>query len=176
MRKPLFFVLAAALVLAVAYVTVHADDQPMPAVGQSAPDFTLQCPDGSSPSLAEVRGRVVHVVVADPATTARLQQLASPAIPGVQVVVIASEPGSAESARLCATSDPRVAKGLAVYRGVPVAQLDGTEFVIDAAGWLRAMWYPGRLPDWSEPAVLRDALERIAQHPIPGSPGAGHVH
>jgi putative copper export protein/mono/diheme cytochrome c family protein len=142
----------------------------------AAPDFTLQCPDGSSPSLAEVRGRVVHVVVADPATTARLQQLASPAIPGVQVVVIASEPGSAESARLCATSDPRVAKGLAVYRGVPVAQLDGTEFVIDAAGWLRAMWYPGRQPDWSEPAVLRDALERIAQHPIPGSPGAGHVH
>ena len=143
----------------------------------AAPDFTLQCPDGSSPSLAEAersrracrRRRPCH-----DRTPAAIGEPGDTGCP--DVVVIASEPGSAESARLCATSDPRVAKGLAVYRGVPVAQLDGTEFVIDAAGWLRAMWYPGRQPDWSEPAVLRDALERIAQHPIPGSPGAGHVH
>jgi mono/diheme cytochrome c family protein len=142
----------------------------------AAPDFTLECSDGSSPSLAELRARVVHVLVAGPTAAARLQQLVSTATPGVQVVVIASDPASTESAKLCATRDPRVAKGFAVYRGVPVAQLDGTEFVIDASGWLRAMWYPGQQPDWSEPTVLRSELDRIAQHPISGSPAAGHVH
>jgi putative copper resistance protein D len=142
----------------------------------AAPDFALECPDGSSPSLAELRGRVVHVLVAGPTAAARLQQLGSTATAGVQVVIIASDPASTESAKLCATRDPRVAKGLAVYRGVPVAQLDGTEFVIDASGWLRVMWYPGREPDWSEPTVLRSELDRIAQHPISGSPAAGHVH
>ncbi|MDR3772579.1 MAG: peroxiredoxin [Terracidiphilus sp.] len=61
MRKPLFFVLAAALALAVAYVTVtvHADDQPMPAAGQVAPGFTLPSQDGSQISLDSFKGKWV---------------------------------------------------------------------------------------------------------------------
>jgi peroxiredoxin Q/BCP len=59
MRKPLFFVLAAALALAVAYVTVHAADEPMPAVGQAAPGFTLPSQDGSQISLDSFKGKWV---------------------------------------------------------------------------------------------------------------------
>ena len=60
MRKPLFFVLAAALALAVAYVTVHAaDDEPMPAVGQAAPGFTLPSQDGSQIALDSFKGKWV---------------------------------------------------------------------------------------------------------------------
>ncbi|HEY1159014.1 MAG TPA: peroxiredoxin [Terracidiphilus sp.] len=59
MRKPLFFVLAAALVLAVAYVTVHAADEPLPAVGQVAPSFTLPSQDGSLISLDSFHGKWV---------------------------------------------------------------------------------------------------------------------
>ena len=59
MRKPLFFVLAAALALAVAYVTVHAADEPLPAVGQVAPGFTLPSQDGSQISLDSFRGKWV---------------------------------------------------------------------------------------------------------------------
>jgi len=58
-RKPLFFVLTAALVLAVAYVTVHAADEPMPAVGQVAPTFTLPSQDGSQISLDSFKGKWV---------------------------------------------------------------------------------------------------------------------
>jgi len=58
-RKPLFFVLAAALVLAVAYVTVHAADEPLPAVGQVAPAFTLPSQDGSQISLDSFHGKWV---------------------------------------------------------------------------------------------------------------------
>ena len=59
MRKPLFFVLAAALLLAVAYVTVHAADEPLPAVGQVAPGFTLPSQDGSQISLDSFHGKWV---------------------------------------------------------------------------------------------------------------------
>jgi len=59
-RKPLFFVLAAALALAVAYVTVHAaDDEPMPSVGQAAPGFTLPSQDGSQIALDSFKGKWV---------------------------------------------------------------------------------------------------------------------
>jgi len=58
-RKPLFFVLAAALVLAVLYGTVHAADEPMPTVGQVAPTFTLPSQDGSQISLDSFKGKWV---------------------------------------------------------------------------------------------------------------------
>ena len=61
MRKPILFVLAAALVLAVTYafVPVHAADEPMPAVGQAAPTFTLPSQDGSQISLDSFKGKWV---------------------------------------------------------------------------------------------------------------------
>jgi peroxiredoxin Q/BCP len=58
-RKPIFFALAAALVLAVLYGTVHAADEPMPTVGQVAPTFTLPSQDGSQISLDSFKGKWV---------------------------------------------------------------------------------------------------------------------
>ena len=59
-RKPVLFSLAAILVLAVAFVSVHADDQQtMPSVGQMAPTFTLPSQDGSQISLDSFRGKWV---------------------------------------------------------------------------------------------------------------------
>jgi peroxiredoxin Q/BCP len=55
----LIFVLAAVIVGAVVYVTVHAADQTMPAVGQAAPTFTLPSQDGSQISLDSFRGKWV---------------------------------------------------------------------------------------------------------------------
>jgi peroxiredoxin Q/BCP len=46
-------------VLAVAVVTVHAADQPMPSVGQDAPGFTLPSQDGSQISLDSFHGKWV---------------------------------------------------------------------------------------------------------------------
>jgi peroxiredoxin Q/BCP len=59
MRKPLLSVLAAVVVAAVALVSVHAADQPMPTVGQVAPTFTLPSQDGSQISLDSFRGKWV---------------------------------------------------------------------------------------------------------------------
>jgi peroxiredoxin Q/BCP len=61
-RIPLFFVLAAAVVAAVATVAVRAagdNDQVLPAVGQVAPTFTLPSQDGTQISLESFRGKWV---------------------------------------------------------------------------------------------------------------------
>jgi peroxiredoxin Q/BCP len=58
-RKPILFALSAAVVLAVAFVTVHAADETLPAVGQVAPTFTLPSQDGSQISLDSFRGKWV---------------------------------------------------------------------------------------------------------------------
>jgi peroxiredoxin Q/BCP len=58
-RKPIVFALSAAVVLAVAFVTVHAADETLPTVGQVAPTFTLPSQDGSQISLDSFRGKWV---------------------------------------------------------------------------------------------------------------------
>src|SRR5262249_48607610 len=47
-------------------------------------------------------------------------------------------------------------------------QIGGTEFLVDASGWLRAMWWPGLMPDWNEPSVLAREIDRIRR--APGQP------
>jgi len=59
MRKPWIFALAAAFLLSIAYVTVHAADETMPSVGQAAPTFTLPSQDGSQISLDSFKGKWV---------------------------------------------------------------------------------------------------------------------
>ena len=59
MRKRALFILAAAVVLAVSFVTVHAADQALPAVGDSAPTFTLPSQDGTQISLDSFHGKWV---------------------------------------------------------------------------------------------------------------------
>jgi thioredoxin-dependent peroxiredoxin len=58
-KKLILFALAAAVVLAVSLITVHAADQPLPSVGQTAPTFTLPSQDGSQISLGSFRGKWV---------------------------------------------------------------------------------------------------------------------
>jgi peroxiredoxin Q/BCP len=60
MKKIASFVFAAALVLAVvSFVTVHADNETMPGVGQAAPTFTLPSQTGAPISLKSYRGKWV---------------------------------------------------------------------------------------------------------------------
>ena len=59
MRKAVSIVFAAVLVLAVALVAVHAANNTLPAVGQTAPLFTLPSQDGSQISLKSYRSKWV---------------------------------------------------------------------------------------------------------------------
>jgi len=60
--KSIYLVLAAVVLAAVAVVAARAaDDTPMPAEGQKAPEFTLPSQDGSPISLDQYRGKWVVV-------------------------------------------------------------------------------------------------------------------
>jgi putative copper resistance protein D len=164
------------------FIHANADARRIARPGYHAfatPDFSLQCREnGSSPSLAELRGRVIHLVVMGAQSAGRLRELAAmPSNPEVTTAVIATDPVLAETIEFCSTTDPDVARAFALYRGKLGDQADGTEFLIDAHGWLRAIWYPGLRPDWSQPQMLTDEINRILQNPAPGSPGSGaHAH
>lgn len=139
------------------------------------PEFSVECRDGSSLSIDQLRGNVVHLVFAGPASTTRLRQLASAKADGQTTIVV--RPEASEPTAFCETRDPDVIAAFALYRGTDA--IDGAEFLVDASGWLRSMWFPGRRPDWQEPEIL--AGEIAAIHRTPGRPrpsaGAGaHVH
>jgi thioredoxin-dependent peroxiredoxin len=58
-KKLIFPVLAATLVLAVTLVSARADNETMPTVGQAAPTFSLPSQTGAQISLASFRGKWV---------------------------------------------------------------------------------------------------------------------
>ncbi|HEY1987093.1 MAG TPA: peroxiredoxin [Terracidiphilus sp.] len=59
MKKSVFLFIAAALMVAVGLVSVHAADQTMPSAGQIAPTFTLPSQDGSQIALDSFHGKWV---------------------------------------------------------------------------------------------------------------------
>jgi hypothetical protein len=63
----------------------------------------------------------------------------------------------------------------AIMAGVAPDQLAGTEFLIDADGWLRATFRPMTPGTWPDPAGVVAAAEVIAVKPI-GRPGGMHHH
>jgi putative copper export protein/mono/diheme cytochrome c family protein len=139
------------------------------------PEFSVGCDDGSNPSIDQLRGNVVHLVFAGPASAARLRQLASMKADRETIIVVRLE-ASASSA-FCEAEDADVVAAFALYRGTDA--IDGTEFLVDASGWLRSMWFPGRRPDWSEPEILAGqiaAIRRTPGWPRPSSGGGAHVH
>jgi mono/diheme cytochrome c family protein len=134
-----------------------------------APNFTADCPDGSK-SLEDLRGRFVRLVVAE----------AAPAATDVDVVtIVAPLDGAQDTAGGCTLDDPDAAAALAVYRGDAQA-LAGTQLLIDPEGRLRALWYPGRKPDWNDPTALATEIAKLRATPAVGRPaqavGHGHVH
>ena len=139
------------------------------------PEFSVECRDGSSLSIDQLRGNVVHLVFAGPASTPRLRQLASAKAGGQTTIVV--RPEASEPTGFCETRDPDVIVAFALYRGTD--DIDGTEFLVDASGWLRSMWFPGRRPDWEKPEILAGEIAAIRHTPGRPRPSAGsgaHAH
>jgi hypothetical protein len=135
-----------------------------------APSFTADCPDGSK-TLEDLRGRFVRLVVGEATPPANDADVVTVVVP----LGAAQEPGR----DVCTLDDPDAAAALAIYRGEANA-LAGSEFLIDPEGRLRALWHPGRAPDWNDPAVLTREIALLRATPAVGRPtqaaGHGHVH
>jgi putative copper export protein/mono/diheme cytochrome c family protein len=133
-----------------------------------APSFTADCPDASK-TLEDLRGRFVRLVVTDDG---------APPSDNTDVVTIAVPLATAhETAGACRVDEPEACAALAVYRGDANA-LAGTQLLIDPEGRLRALWYPGRKPDWNDPAALARELATVRATPAIGRPQetSSHAH
>jgi mono/diheme cytochrome c family protein len=143
-----------------------------------APDFAIECPDGSVTSLRQLGGPVVHLVFAGPQSAARLSALSKLDL-GNDVITVIVNLGASPSAikPFCLAAEAGMEQAYALYlpgRGQSIA---GDEFLIDAKGWLRGVWLPRAGAGWSDDKTLRQDLAEIRANPILVSPRpAGHVH
>jgi mono/diheme cytochrome c family protein len=144
-------------------------------LGYPTPGFSIECPDGSVVSIGELKGQVLHLVFAGPQATGRLQALAGLEANDVKRVLVApSSPSS--TASTCIASDPHVLQVLALYRGASDGTPLPTEWLVDAAGSLRAIWYPGNSESWNDPATLKHRLDDIRRIPGAARAAGGHAH
>jgi hypothetical protein len=132
--------------------------------------FAVDCADGSSPLIGDMRGRVLHLVFAGVHAVARLHTLEPTAI------VVRLDPSINPGGSFCSTDDPNVAKAFALYAGSSVEELDGTEFIVDQSGSLRSSWHPGLVPDWTDPKAFALVVYAVLRTPSTPSPVPGHVH
>ena len=142
-------------------------------VGYRAPDFSAVCPDGSVLTRDDLRGRTAHLVITDRAAAERVRQLPA-ASRDLVTVAIAVEDVAIGSA--CRADDSDLAEALALFAGKDVGHSEGTEFLVDASGSLRAIWSPGDKPDWRNADALQRATAAIRDlAPAMRTRGA-HVH
>ena len=90
--------------------------------------------------------------------------------------VLVAPSGSSGTPLTCVASDPHVLQVLALYRGASDGTPLPTEWLVDAAGSLRAIWYPGNSESWSNPATLKHRLDDIGRIPGAARAAGGHAH
>ena len=143
--------------------------------GYPVPAFSIECPDGSVLSINELKGQVLHLVFAGAQATDRLQALAGFEANDVKRILVApSRPSN--TASTCIASAPDVLQVLALYRGASSDASLPTEWLVDAAGSLRVIWYPGNGESWRDPATLKLRLDDIKRIRAVARAAGGHVH
>ena len=143
--------------------------------GYPMPAFSIECPDGSVVSIGELKGQVLHLVFAGPQATDRLQALAGLEANDVKRVLVAPS-GPSGTASTCIASDPNVLRVFALYRGMVADAPLPTEWLVDAAGSLRAIWYVGNGESWSDRQTLKRRLDDIRRIPAVARAAGGHAH
>jgi putative copper resistance protein D len=164
------------------FIRANADATRLRAFGSGtdaafpAPNFSAECPDGSSTSIDQLRGEIVHIVIAGLNSDDWLRSAADrDTVQGLRTIVIAVGPEAASNTPLCVTHDPETVTTFARYRGNSDL-LEGTEFLIDPAGNLRSMWRSGDGPDGGGDDALERRIEGLRSAPRVARSAGAHAH
>jgi len=94
----------------------------------------------------------------------RLRELATlPSGKDVTTIAISIDQQPLEDLPFCLANSVDVGRAFAIYPGKDPADTNGTEFLADVTGQLRAMWYPGLDPDWTDANVLEREIARVRE-------------
>jgi putative copper export protein/mono/diheme cytochrome c family protein len=141
-----------------------------------APNFSAECHDGTSISIDQLRGEIVHVVIAGLHSDDWLRTVADRDVAeGLRTIVMAAGPEAASNTSLCVTHDPETIATFARYRGNSDL-LEGTEFLIDAAGNLRSMWRSGDGPSGGGDEALQRRIESLRFAARVARSAGAHAH
>jgi hypothetical protein len=92
------------------------------------------------------------------------------------VVAVAIPLGDIAVRSACRADDGQLAEAFAMLAGKDARDSDGTEFLVDASGSLRAIWSPGDKPDWRDVDVLQRETAAIRDAPPAMRTQGSHVH
>jgi len=135
------------------------------ALPAALPDATVRCDDGPARTLANWRGQRIRIVARGDATAASAPLLEDPRLVTVRLQPAPDAGGTRQTGCVLAGADAWSAFSL--IAGVPT--LEGTEFIADRDGWLRALGRPGQV-GWSDDDLLcrTDTAPRAAVAPVAG--------
>src|SRR5262249_23719166 len=136
-------------------------------------DCSAACPDGATVSRDRMHGRIAHLVIAGRVSAARAAHLAAH---DRGVVTIAIPVAEVATGAACRADDVELATVLAMFGGKDVGQGDGLEFLVDAAGALRAAWGSGGKPDWRDADVMEREIAAIRNAPAATRTTGSHLH
>jgi mono/diheme cytochrome c family protein len=122
-----------------------------------APGLNATCAEGRTVTLAALRGKVVRVVFG--------ANSPPPLPPDARATTILLPPPGSSAPEGCVARDPAAARAYAIVTGSRDRPPAGTEILIDANGWLRAVLRPGEESD------LAAEIKRIAAAPLPPEAG-----
>jgi hypothetical protein len=127
----------------------------------AVPSFTCEGANGSTLSTLQLRGRLVYILFAQSPSPGRVDELARLNLgpDATKVLVTLDGKSLPTAADLCIARDASVGAVFAGYRGGDPRQLDGTVFVVDAAGFIRGMQRSHAVPS---PAMMQEIRERSA--------------
>jgi putative copper export protein/mono/diheme cytochrome c family protein len=127
-----------------------------------APGFAVACDGVDAASMADLRGRAVHVV------TDGSGRDWAPVPPQAGVPIVTLSLRGVAAAGGCEAADPAAWGAYAVLAG----GAPGAEFLVDQNGWLRAAAAGG----WGSRGALIAAMLGICTNPVPSSSGGEHEH
>jgi methionine-rich copper-binding protein CopC len=144
--------------------------------GYPLPSFSIECRDGTDWSTDQLKGRILHLSFVGPHSAHALLAKSAFADKNAINIIVPSDSEISDSS-VCTTGDSSVRRLSAIYRASTNGDGGDTQWLVDAEGALRAIWWLGQGEPWTNAQVLQrrlNALERIPA--VVRSSGGGHAH
>jgi putative copper resistance protein D len=146
-------------------------------VGYPVPIFSTVCGE-TDLTIDGLRGKTIHVVFAPGQSPESLQRLEQRDLAlSVKTIVATSDASAAASADTCTTDDPSLLPAMAIYRGSEPGNNGRSEWLVDPAGLLRAIWSAeADAGGWDDDARFHEAIHQLQTQAAAPLRLAAHAH